>query len=124
MSQSLPRCTTLPATVTNSNNDRDKDEDEIGSDDDDEEEEEVGIVQGLEYYLDNDEDLNLLSRESLLHMTVPQLKQQCRLRGKNVTGNKSQLIERLLERERKTIDTANLRRNKDDETVDCRFVPL
>ena len=119
----LSRRSTLRAAARSSpqsdNNDRDDDDDD--DDDDDIDEEEPAIVEGLDYFLDNDEvDLNLLTRDSLLDMTVTQLKQQCRLRGKNVTGNKSQLIERLLERQRNTIrieddanDAADLRNNVD-----------
>lgn len=44
----------------------------------------------------DDEDIQLLSPTEVQSMTIPQLKQQLRLRGKKVSGTKSQLIERLL----------------------------
>ena len=48
-----------------------------------------------------------LTRDELLPMTITQLKQQLRLRGKRVTGNKSQLIERLLARDAPTDVTSS-----------------
>ena len=130
VSQPFSRRGTLQAAARSSpqsdNNDRDEyeiiDDGYDDDDDDDIDEEGPAIMEGLDYFLDNDEvDLNLLTRDSLLDMTVTQLKQQCRLRGKNVTGNKSQLIERLLERQRNTRiridddanDAADLRNNVD-----------
>ncbi|KAL7443586.1 hypothetical protein ACHAXH_005956 [Discostella pseudostelligera] len=44
----------------------------------------------------DDEDIQLLTPTEVRSMTIPQLKQQLRLRGKKVSGTKSQLIERLL----------------------------
>ena len=53
-------------------------------------------INGFEF--DDDDDINNYSMEELQSMTVTKLKQQLRLRGKKVSGNKSDLISRLLEK--------------------------
>jgi len=64
---------------------------------DEDEEEMPPIITGFE--LDEDDnDTTTLTPTELQSMTVPQLKQQLRLRGKKVSGNKSDLIARLLEK--------------------------
>ena len=55
-----------------------------------------------------------LTRDELMSMTVTQLKQQLRLRGKKVTGNKSQLIDSLLEKN----DFMDLSSRKEGRTDD------
>ncbi|KAL7489406.1 hypothetical protein ACHAW6_015004 [Cyclotella cf. meneghiniana] len=64
-------------------------------DDDEEEWDSPPIVDGFDL---DDNDSGNLSEHALTSMTVTQLKQQLRLRGKTVTGNKAQLINRLLGR--------------------------
>lgn len=76
-----------------------QDDDEFDDDDDDDDEEEMPpIIAGFELDEDDDNDLSTFTAEELQSMTVPQLKQQLRLRGKKVSGNKSDLIARLLEK--------------------------
>ena len=63
--------------------------------DEEEEEKSPPIIDGFDL---DDNDLNdVFTKESLASMTVPQLKQQLRLRGKKTSGNKSELITRLLD---------------------------
>ena len=72
-------------------------QDEMEEEDDDDEEEMPPIIPGFE--LDEDDnDLSALTIDELQSMTVLQLKQQLRLRGKKVSGKKSDLIQRLLEK--------------------------
>jgi len=67
-------------------------------DDDEEEEEELPpIIDGYNLFDDEDITNTLQSKEELQLMTVNQLKQQLRLRGKKITGNKVDLINRLLD---------------------------
>jgi len=67
-------------------------------DDEDEEEEELPpIIDGYNLFDDEDITNTLQSKEELQLMTVNQLKQQLRLRGKKITGNKVDLIHRLLD---------------------------
>jgi len=64
--------------------------------DEEEEEQLPPIIDG--YNLFDDDDTNSLqSKEELQLMTINQLKQQLRLRGKKITGNKNDLIKRLLD---------------------------
>ena len=70
---------------------------QLHEDDMEEDEEMPPIITGFE--LDEDDnDSTSLTPDELQSMTVPQLKQQLRLRGKKVSGNKSDLIARLLEK--------------------------
>jgi len=81
---SIPR--TILSTASSNDNDIN----------DEEEEELPPIIDG--YNLFDDDDTNSLqSKEELQLMTVNQLKQQLRLRGKKITGNKVDLINRLLD---------------------------
>ena len=66
--------------------------------DEDDEEEMPPIIAGFELDDDDENDASTFTLDELQSMTVPQLKQQLRLRGKKVGGNKSDLIERLLEK--------------------------
>jgi dienelactone hydrolase len=84
---------TLFATPSASDDDFDEDEDE--------ELESPPVISGFD--LDENE-FTTLSQEELTSMTVAQLKQQLRLRGRKVAGNKSDLVARLLER---SFDSAN-----------------
>ncbi len=79
-------------------NDEEKDEDNNDDDDDDD----VDLMEALlpspqisNFDMD-DADNELLTLSDVQSMTIPQLKQQLRLRDKKVSGSKSQLIERLL----------------------------
>ena len=65
--------------------------------DNDDEEELPPIIDGYNLFDDEDITNTLQSKEELQLMTVNQLKQQLRLRGKRVTGNKNDLINRLLD---------------------------
>jgi len=66
----------------------------MSSDDDDEELEDMPpSIDGFDF-----EDETILAQDDLESMTVAQLKQQLRLRGRKVVGNKAQLIERLLDK--------------------------
>eukprot|EP00339_Tiarina_fusa_P010779 CAMPEP_0117055420 /NCGR_PEP_ID=MMETSP0472-20121206/38417_1 /TAXON_ID=693140 ORGANISM="Tiarina fusus, Strain LIS" /NCGR_SAMPLE_ID=MMETSP0472 /ASSEMBLY_ACC=CAM_ASM_000603 /LENGTH=237 /DNA_ID=CAMNT_0004771405 /DNA_START=87 /DNA_END=797 /DNA_ORIENTATION=+ len=49
-----------------------------------------------DFAYDDDDDDELLSREEIEALTVPQLKQQLRLRGLKVSGKKQELLDRLL----------------------------
>ena len=68
---------------------------------DDDEEESPPVIDGFDL---DDNDLRVLTEESLAGMTVPQLKQQLRLRGKRTSGKKAELIERLLDK--RVVETA------------------
>ena len=77
-------------------------QDDDDEEEDDDDEEMPPIITGFE--LDEDDnDTTTLTPTELQSMTVPQLKQQLRLRGKKVSGNKSDLIARLLEKKRSGI---------------------
>eukprot|EP00985_Skeletonema_marinoi_P017972 scaffold9987_cov145-Skeletonema_marinoi.AAC.1 len=77
-------------------------EDDEDDEEEDGDEEMPPIITGFE--LDEDDnDTTTLTPTELQSMTVPQLKQQLRLRGKKVSGNKSDLIARLLEKKRSGI---------------------
>lgn len=69
----------------------------VADDDDNEETEMPPSMDGFDFEDDIEQ-----TQEELQSMTVAQLKQQLRLREKKVTGNKAQLVERLLEK--KTIN--------------------
>lgn len=64
------------------------------NDDFEEDEEMPPAMEGF----DLEDDPDALTGDDLQSMTVAQLKQQLRLRGKKVAGNKAQLVERLLEK--------------------------
>ena len=81
-SQSQPRYLLGAAGASDDNDDEDNDE-----------EMPPPVIDG--FGVDSDIDL---TRDELISMTVAQIKQQLRLRGKKVTGNKAQLVERLLEK--------------------------
>ncbi|KAL3822603.1 hypothetical protein ACHAXA_006388 [Cyclostephanos tholiformis] len=81
-----------------------------GDDDDDDDVETMEVLPPpptIDGFLLEDE-MDSLTRDELLPMTIAQLKQQLRLRGKKVTGNKSQLIERLLTKNT-TMNASSLR---------------
>lgn len=73
---------------------------ESSSDDEDEDEPPI-VIEGFDL---DDNDLGVLTRETLSSMTVPQLKQQLRLRGKKTSGKKVQLIDRLLDQRVNPVD--------------------
>eukprot|EP00956_Cyclotella_meneghiniana_P034692 scaffold107563_cov52-Cyclotella_meneghiniana.AAC.1 len=73
------------------------------SSDDEEEDEPPIVIDGFDL---DDNDLGVLTRETLSSMTVPQLKQQLRLRGKPTSGKKAQLIDRLLDQRVNPVNTA------------------
>ena len=80
---------------------------------DEDEEEMPPIINGFELD-DSDDDITTLTLDELQPMTVPQLKQQLRLRGKKVSGNKSELMSRLLD---KTSSSGVSMDNSDDIDV-------
>jgi dienelactone hydrolase len=84
---------TAAGAANNNKNDRDFQDDEDDEDDAMEMLPPPPTIDGFDF-----EDEMVLTRDELMSMTVTQLKQQLRLRGKKVTGNKSQLIGRLLEK--------------------------
>ncbi|KAL7527943.1 hypothetical protein ACHAXR_002202, partial [Thalassiosira sp. AJA248-18] len=88
---SSSRRQTRSRLLLTANND---DDDNYGNDQ--EEEEDIMMPPSIDNFEDDEFDNNNL--EDLQSMTVAQIKQQLRLRGKKVSGNKSQLIERLLEK--------------------------
>ncbi|KAL3788888.1 hypothetical protein HJC23_002642 [Cyclotella cryptica] len=73
------------------------DQDDAPQQDDGDEEEwdSPPIIDGFDL---DDNDSSYLSEHVLNSMTVTQLKQQLRLRGKKVTGNKAELVKRLMDR--------------------------
>ena len=87
-----------------SNDDDDDDDDnnviEEGSDDDDddfEDDDEDVVSNYVDTDLnDDDDDFDNLDLKSLNKLTIPQLKQQLRLRGLKISGKKQDLISRLL----------------------------
>ena len=96
------------SSLSNKNNEQDEYYYDDDDDDDDDEEEMMLPPPSIDeiYNLNNinedtatndDDDVLLQTRDELQSFTVTQLKQQLRLRGKKVTGNKSELIERLLD---------------------------
>ncbi|KAL3778323.1 hypothetical protein ACHAWO_011173 [Cyclotella atomus] len=75
---------------------------------DDEEEESPPIIDGFD--LDSN-DLGTLTQENLSAMTVMQLKQQLRLRGKSTSGKKQELIERLLDQRSSSINGSTVHKD-------------
>ena len=82
------------------------------NDDDEEEEESPPIIDGFDF---DDNDLRDFTKESLAAMTVSQLKQQLRLRGKKTSGKKSDLIDRLLDK--RTIQTISAETPKSESST-------
>ncbi|KAL7466244.1 hypothetical protein ACHAXS_006535 [Conticribra weissflogii] len=88
----------------------DDDEDDYYDDGDDDDDDELPSSPLLDMQInnfindDNDEYVDLPSKEELQSMTVTQLKQQLRLRGMKVSGKKGDLVERLLSRGRNERD--------------------
>mmetsp|Transcript_3630 Transcript_3630/g.8037 ORF Transcript_3630/g.8037 Transcript_3630/m.8037 type:complete len:858 (+) Transcript_3630:206-2779(+) len=85
--KSRPRHHALSASVNGNNQDDDDDQD------DEELQDMPPAMDGFDF-----EDEVILTQDDLQSMTVAQLKQQLRLRGKKVVGNKAQLVDRLLEK--------------------------
>jgi len=97
------RSTLLVMSSTNENdeevnNDREEERDEDDNDDEEEDDEESRISDFVDTVLDEggEEWDRYLDTATLKKLTIPQLKQQLRLRGKKVSGKKQELIARLL----------------------------
>jgi len=82
----------LPLFTTSQSDNNEEYNDDFFDDD----EEMPPIIHGFD--LGDDDDNTSLTLTELQSMTIPQLKQQLRLRGKKVSGNKSDLIDRLLDK--------------------------
>jgi dienelactone hydrolase len=72
-----------------------------------EDEQRVFQMQGTEFYNRNDPFDKLLSEKDLSSLTVVQLKQQLRLRGLKLNGNKRELIQRIISFQKNSVDTSN-----------------
>ncbi|KAL3766814.1 hypothetical protein ACHAW5_009706 [Stephanodiscus triporus] len=92
-SRPMHHFTATSARAANNNSGRDSDDYTDDEDEITEMQPPPPTIDGFDF-----EDEMDLTRDELMSMTVTQLKQQLRLRGKKVTGNKAQLIDRLLKK--------------------------
>lgn len=79
-----------------------------------EDEQRVFQMQGTEFFNRNDPFDTLFSEADLSSLTVVQLKQQLRLRGLKLNGNKQELIQRIISFQKNCVDASN---NLDSSTT-------